>query len=60
MQANRDPMTGAWRWLDTLGKGMADVPAALIEDLLKLRRIYPDVEQMVSQPVTLRKDASAD
>ena len=53
MQANRDPMTGAWRWMETLGVPMAEVPEPLYSDLMKLRRIYPEVEQMVSHPVSM-------
>lgn len=53
MEANKDGWTGAWRWVETLGVPMVDVPAALLEDLLKLRHVYPDIKQMVEHPVRI-------
>ena len=41
------------RWL------MAEVPEPLYADLMKLRRIYPEVEQMVSHPVSLGGNRAA-
>ena len=53
MEANKDPWSGAWRWVETLGVPMVEVPESLFEDLLKLRRIYPDIQEMVANPVSL-------
>lgn len=53
MEANKDGFSGAWRWIETLGVPMVDVPAALLQDLLKLRRVYPEIKQMVEHPVSM-------
>jgi len=54
MEANKDPWTGAWRWIETLGKPMAEVPEPVWQDLMKLRRIYPEVQEMVDHPAASR------